>query len=99
MVPLLDHDVGDGGLVGAVPEPRARRADGEKLPGHHGLELALAHPVPEHDQPLGPLSRDPLELMQQFLDDVLHILDHLLILLRLLDPDLDLILHMGARVH
>ena len=99
MVPFLNHDVGDEGFVGAIPQLGAGCPDGEKLPGHYGLELALAHSVPEHDQPLGLLLGGAVELQQKLPDDVLHVLDHLLVLVSLLDPDLDLVLHLGSRVH
>ena len=99
MVPFLDHDVGDEGLVGAVTQLRAGGSDGEQLPGHHGLELALAHPVPEHDQSPRLLLGSHAELPQEAHDDVLHILDHLLVLLSLLDPDLDLVLHLSCWIH
>ena len=99
MVPFLNHDVGDEGFVGAIPQLGAGCPDGEKLPGHYGLELALAHSVPEHDQPLGLLLGGAVELQQKLPDDVLHVLDHLLVLVSLLDPDLDLVFHLGGRVH
>ena len=52
VVTLLHHDVGDVRPVGAG-HGLARPPDGRQLPRHHGLELALAHPVPEHDQLAG----------------------------------------------
>ena len=71
-----------------------------QLSGHHSLELALTNAISEHYQFLWCfLVCLSVKLYQETLDDVLHVLDHLLVLIRLLDSDLNFILHLGSWIH
>ena len=70
-----------------------------QLSGHHSLELALTNAISEHDQSAWFLFSPSVKLDQETLDDVLHVLDHLLVLIRLLDSDLHFILHLGSWIH
>ena len=79
VVTLLHHQVGDWGFVVRL-QLLASLPDRHQLLGQHREELALGHPVPEHDQPLRlPPVVSLVELLQQHHCDVLHVLDDFLV--------------------
>ena len=91
VVTLLHNQVGDRGLVVRL-QLLASLPDRHQLLGQDGEELTFRHPVPEDDQPLCISFVVPLvELLEQRHRDVLHILDHFLILVlsSVLDPHLE----------
>ena len=91
VVPLLDDDVGDHGLV-VLLQLLAGLPHGHQLLGQHRQELALADPITVHDDLLGlPSLVGGVELDEQLLGDLLHVVDDLLVLSSLLDPDLHLV--------
>ena len=88
---LLDDDVGDHGLV-VLLQLLASLSHDHQLLGQHRQELPLADPVPVHDDLLGlPALVSGVELEQEVLGDLLHVVDDLLVLSSVLDPNLDLV--------
>ena len=99
MMTLLNHNVGDlrpvlsRHLTASIP-------DGHQLSSHDSLELPLTDAISEHYQFLWRLLLCvPVKLQQETLDDVLHVLYHLLILVRLLNSDLYFIFHLSSRIN
>ena len=88
---LLDDDVGDGGLV-VFLQLLASLSHGHKLLGQHGEKLSFADSIAIHEDLLRlPSFVGRVELDQEVLGDLLHIVDHFLILSSVLDPDLNLV--------
>jgi len=88
---LLDNDVGDGWLV-VVLQLLAGLSHGDQFLGQHGEELSFADSVSIHDDLLRlPSFVGRVELDQEVLGDLLHVVDHLLVLPSILDPDLHLV--------
>ena len=92
-MPLLHYQVGDRRLVIFLQLP-AGLPHGDQLLGKNSKELALATPVPEHNN----LLRLPpvvllIEFLQKMPRHVLHVLDNFLVALQshVLDPDLHLV--------
>ena len=91
VVPLLDDDVGDHGLV-VLLQLLAGLPHGHQLLGQHRQELALADPITVHDDLLGlPALVSGVELEQEVLGDLLHVVDDLLVLSPILHPHLYLV--------
>ena len=91
VVTLLDDDVGDHGLV-VLLQLLASLSHGHQLLRQHRQELSLAHTVPVHDDLLRlPTLVSGVELDQEIFGDLLYVVDDLLILSFLLDPDLHLV--------
>ena len=88
---LLDHNMGDLWLV-VFFQILACLSHGEYLPDQNRQELTLAHSISEHNNFLGlPPLICSVELHEKVLGHVLHVLDDLLILPSILDPDLHLV--------
>ena len=97
---FLNNNVGDTRSVLPVClYLQTRIPDGEQLSSHHSLELSLTDTISEHDQSAWFLLCLSVELLQEANDDVLHVLDHLLVLVCLLDSDLHLIFHLSSRIN
>ena len=100
MVSLLDYDECDLRLV-TLLQLLASSSDGDKLLGQDSQELALGAPVTEHDDFLG-LATVVLivELHQELLGHVLHVLDDLLGALQahVLHPHLNLVVHSPRKI-
>ena len=94
MVPLLHHNVGDLKLIVHLHLP-AGGPDDHQLPCHDNGELAFTDTVSEHYLCLWLLLGDLVELLKEFIDNILQVLDELLILATVLHSDLHLILCDG----
>ena len=100
MMTFLNHNVGDTRFVLPVClYLQTRIPDGQQLSSHHSLKLSLTDTISEHYQSAWFLLCLSVELLQEANDDVLHVLDHFLVLIRLLDSDLHLILHLSSRIN
>ena len=60
---------------------------GQQLSDHHCGELAFTHTISKHHQGLWSIIGF-VELLQENLDNILHVLDDLLVLATVLHPDL-----------
>ena len=84
LVSLLSHDVGDGRLPVRI-NPGAGAPDGHQLNVEDGEELALRHPVTVENDPSWSFPFIPLQKsLDQLLSDLLHAVDHLLVLIGVL---------------
>ena len=98
VVTLLHDDVGDHWLV-ILLQLLASLSDGHQLLRQHRQELPLAHTIAVHDDLLGlPALVRSVELDEEVLGDLLHVVDDLLVLPSLLDSDLNLVVG-GLRLH
>lgn len=83
-VPLLHHQVvSDQGFIPFLPE-LSGSSDSFQLPSHDNGKMAITHTVSEHDNGLWLVLGHIQELLYQFLDSILHVLDYLLVLAKVL---------------